>query len=177
MDPEDHSVSKRFTLSDLGFLHGPPLKGAVIVTETARDVLRADSAAFMVFDVLAGEMLVRIATHGLRAGQTYPLHRSAIAPMTDRTDVIAIDDMSQDAPQSGERSALGVISPLAVAVLGPDGNPVGALASFDTKPRVWAALQRHALRNLAYLITQEITLHASFATLEIMAGKRRWSHS
>ena len=172
MDPEDHSVSKRFTLSDLGFLHGPPLKGAVIVTETARDVLRADSAAFMVFDVLAGEMLVRIATHGLRAGQTYPLHRSAIAPMTDRTDVIAIDDMSQDAPQSGERSALGEIS-----TLGPDGNPVVALAAVDTKPRVLSDLQRHALRNLAYLITQEITLHASFATLEIMAGKRRWSHS
>lgn len=177
MDPEDQRVIRHFTLSDLGVLHGPPLKGSVIVAEMVREALQTDSAAFFVFDTLAGEMIVRAATRQLRIGTTYPLHLSAITALTESTDAIAIGDMSQDASEAGERSVLGMTAVLAAPVLGPDGNPLGALAALDNKPRAWSELHKRWLVDLAYLVTQEITLHASFRTLEILLAERKASHS
>lgn len=172
VDPDHERVARHFDLADLGILHGPPLKGASIVTELANEVLQTRIAAFIVFDELAGEVLLRTASPKLRTGTSYALHTSAIALKEDPRATVAIGDLAKDAPNSSEAAELGMGSLLAASVYGPDEQPIGALVGFGGCPRIWSASQKRKIVDLAYLITQEVALYASFATLEIIARDR-----
>ncbi len=99
MDPEYKRVERHYELIDLGIMHGPPLKGTCIVTEMANEVLQSRVAAFVVFDAVAGEVILRAAAPKLRAGTTYPLHRSAIRLSDEPPVTMAIDDLAKDAPE------------------------------------------------------------------------------
>ncbi|MEL7150392.1 MAG: hypothetical protein AAGK71_06645 [Pseudomonadota bacterium] len=167
-----HSAARRYDLSALGLLNGPPLKAASIVTETAWESLQAASAAFIVFDAESGEAVIHAKARLIKNGTRYPLHRSALAAMGDTLDQVLAIDLSQASPPPAERTEFGMVSMLAATVAGPDRYPLGALVAFDTKVREWSPMKAKQLKDLAYLITQEVMLHASFATLELMADEQ-----
>ncbi len=156
-------------MHDLGLFDGPPLKGAAIVTDIAAESLGATSAAFVAFNDMAGEAVLRSVSRRLTRGVTWPLQDSVVALVRETNGVIAVSDLVRDALHAGERVQLGMSAVLASPVLGPDEYPIGALVAFDAQPRVWTRAQHRKLDNLAYLVTQEITLRASFATLQLMA--------
>lgn len=167
-----HDIAKQYDLVALGLLDGPPLKAASIVTETTWENLQASSASFIVFDDAAGEAVLHAVARKLKAGTRYPLHSSAVAKVRDRPGKASAMDLTLCPSSPPELTELGMLSMLAAPVTGPDREAVGALAVFDVQPRHWSAIKRQQLENLAYLITQEVMLHASFATLELMAGER-----
>lgn len=167
-----HSVTRRYDLSALGLLDGPPLKAASIVTETAWESLGAASAAFIVFDDDSGEAVIHAAARQLKVGTRYPLYQSASATLRDASSKVVSINLMQVSPPPSERTEFGMACMLAATVAGPDKKPLGVLATFDTKVRDWSPMKHKQLEDLAYLITQEVMLHASFATLELMAGER-----
>lgn len=172
MGVEKHRLRRQFDLYDLGLLTGPSLKGATIVVETVKGLLKTSSAAFVVFDAMERLVLIRAKTFPLAGDQSYPLHRSALLPVEDGGFVLALKDLSKEAPSTAEATDMKMNALLASAVFGPDEKPIGALVAFDAAPRIWSELDVQNLGNLAYLITQEVTLHASFATLELMSVEK-----
>ncbi len=164
--------AKRYDLVALGLLDGPPLKAASIVTETAWENLNAASAAFIVFDDTAGEAVLHAVARKLKVGTRYPLHDAAATRVREDTGQARAMDLTRCSASPVEFTRFGMASMLAAPVAGPDTYAIGALAAFDTKPRVWSAIKQRQIEDLAYLITQEVMLHASFATLELMASER-----
>lgn len=172
MNFERHNVTERYDLRRLGLYDLPPMKAASIVTETVFDCLHPTCASFIVFDDLSNEGIFQAVARRLKAGTRFPLHRAAIAPIRDGAKTFQISDLLNDAPQAIEHTEFGLGSFLAAPVAGPDGQPIGALAVFDTAARNWPKMDYQRIENLAYLITQEVILRASFATLELMSGDR-----
>lgn len=172
MGIRQRSVARRYDLSALGLLGGPPLRAASIVTELAWESFQATSVAFIVYDDASGEAVVHAAARRLKVGTRYPLHLSAAAMVRDMPEQVHIVDLLHCVPTPAENSEFGMVSMLTAAVAGPDKAPIGALAVFDVKPRNWLPMKQKQLKDMAYLITQEVMLHASFATLELMAGER-----
>ena len=165
-------VARRYDLNALGLLGGPPLRAASIVTEIACESFEAASVAFIVYDDSCGEAVVHAVARRLKVGTRYPLHKAAAALVRDVPDQVQIVDLLHCVPTPAENSEFGMVSMLTAAVTGPDTAPIGALAVLDVKPRSWPPMKQKQLKDMAYLITQEVMLHASFATLELMAGER-----
>ncbi|MEO1537247.1 MAG: GAF domain-containing protein [Pseudomonadota bacterium] len=138
----------------------------------AFDVFHPNCAAFIVFDELTGEAVIQAVARRLKVGTRYPLHNSVVGEIRNLMEVVHVADMTELSLQSSEHSRFGFRSVLAAPVEGPDGEPIGALAVFDATSRDWPSLDHERLSNLAYLITQEVILCASFATLELMATER-----
>ena len=61
---------------------------------------------------------------------------------------------------------------MAAPVLAPDGRAAGMLVALEPAPRLWTEGELKRLEDLAHLISQEVMLRASFATLGIMARER-----
>lgn len=163
-------VERRYDLTELGLLEGPPLKASKIVTEAAWENLGTSSVAFLVFDESCGEVIVHSAAQWIKPGTRYPIHTSALAEIRDGLMTFGISELRKGYANASETKVLNMRAMLAAPVLGPDMAPVGALVAFDTKLRIWTDPERKRLENFAYLITQEIILRASFATLEIMSS-------
>lgn len=158
---------------DLGLLTGPSLKGATIVVETAKELLKTKTAAFVVFDRVERLAVVRARAYPLKGDRSYPLYSSALAAMEEGEALIAIRDLSKELPDTTEATKMEMRSLIASAVRGPDEKPIGALVALDAKPRNWSEVDIQNMSNLAYLITQEVTLQASFATLQLMSVKKQ----
>lgn len=172
LDIQNYSVTGRYDLDRLGLLDLPPLKAATIVTETAFDILHPTAAAFVVFDEGTGEAVLQAVSRRFKAGTRYALHSSALSDIRENGETFSATDLANDAPGAPEYAMLRMGSVLAAPVLGPDQYPIGALTVFDHRARIWPQMDHARLENLAYLITQEVILRASFATLELMAVER-----
>ncbi|MEM6387826.1 MAG: hypothetical protein AAF718_16490 [Pseudomonadota bacterium] len=172
MDIQNYSVTGRYDLDRLGLLDLPPLKAAAIVTETAFDILQPTAAAFVVFDEGTGEAVLQAVSRRFKAGTRYAMYASALSDIRENGETISATDLANDTCGAPEYAMLGMGSVLAAPVLGPDQYPIGALTVFDQRARIWPQMDHTRLENLAYLITQEVILRASFATLELMAVER-----
>lgn len=173
MGVENHRRRERFDLYDLGILTGPSLKGATIVVETVKGLLKTSGAAFVVFDTVERLVVVRARTHPFKGHGSYPLYSSALAAIDEGEALIAIKDLSKELPETAEATKMEMRSLIASAVHGPDEKPIGALVALGATPRAWTEVDIQNLCNLAYLITQEVTLQASFATLQLMSVKKQ----
>jgi hypothetical protein len=171
VDPEHDRVARHYDLADIGILHGPPMKGACIVTEMTNEILGTRFAAFAVFDEMASEVVLRSAAPKMHVGISYPLHKSVVTSKEYPRKTMSVADLAQEAPESGESLTLRMGSLIAASVFGPDQRPVGALVGFGANPRRWTRMQKRQIADLAYLITQEIALYASFATLGIISSR------
>lgn len=164
-----------FDKDDLGLLDGPPMRGAEIVASTASDLLSVRGAAFIVFDEISGQAVIRGAARGAQPLiKSYALSSSCLTAVRSNGESLAIEVLKSSA---SERDALNASSVLATAVVGPDQQVVGALAAWNRYSRAWTPGDISKIGELGYLISQEIALRASFATLRIMATERgRYSH-
>ena len=170
---ENHRRRERFDLYDLGLLTGPSLKGATIVVETVKELLKTTTAAFVVFDTVERLAVVRARAYPFRGQRSYPLYSSALAAIEEGEALITVRDLSKELPETAEATKMEMRSLIASAVHGPDERPIGALVALNASPRTWSEVDIQNLSNLAYLITQEVTLQASFATLQLMSVKEQ----
>ncbi|MEM7718360.1 MAG: GAF domain-containing protein [Pseudomonadota bacterium] len=163
-------VKRRYDLTELGLLEGPPLKASKIVTEAAWESLKSTSVVFFVFDDTCGEILVHAAAHQIKLGNRYPIYTSALPELREDLVTVNVPNLKISYADSIEAKVLKMAAMLAAPVLGPDMSPIGALVAFDRNARDWTEQERERLENFAYLVTQEIILRASFATIEIMSA-------
>lgn len=163
-------VKRRYDLTELGLLEGAPLKGSKIVTETAWEVLQTASLAFFVFDETSAEVIVHSAVGRIVPETRYPIYSSALAGLREDLVTFGVSDLETSFPDARETQLFKMQAMLAAPVLGPDMAPIGALVAFDTDLREWTDQDKKRLDNFAYLVTQEIFLRASFATIEIMSS-------
>ncbi len=77
-----------------------------------------------------------------------------------------------DSPDAPEIRYLDAAAYLGTPVYGPDRDAIGVLAATHSAPREWNMAALKKMENLAYLVSQEIMLRASFETLRIMAAER-----
>jgi hypothetical protein len=164
-----HRLTQRFDLYDLGLLTGPSLKGATIIVELTKRLLHTSAAAFAVFDTIERLAVIRARTLPWQGKLSYPLHSSALVTIEEGEPLIAIKDLSKEMPKTTEGTAMHMHGLIASAVHGPDEKPIGALVAMDKTARKWDTLDLQNVENLAYLITQEVTLRASFATLQLIS--------
>lgn len=166
---ENNSERSRFDLRDLGLVGGPPLRGADTVTKLAADLLRTDCVALLIFDDVASSIFARAVSDGRTCTRMLPLATS-IAEMTrSEGHAIVMSDVVAEMPEAMEAEAFEARAILSVPVFGPDIPPAGVLAAIQCEPRDWTAEDLTRMENLAYLVSQEIILRASFETLRIMS--------
>lgn len=165
-------VGAQFNLRDIGILDGPPLRGADIVVRTARDLFPATKAAFAVFDETASEVTIQSASphgHGIRP---FSLENSALGALRRGKASVIHEDLGSS---WSEAAGLNAASLIGAAVKGPDQRVIGALAVWASDKRIWPLMSSEKLEGLSYLISQEVALWASFATLRIISTERRRS--
>ena len=130
-----------------------------------------------IFDDAASALLVRT-SHGLDGDHSspngIPLTGSvaAFARASGRTTRIcdlaeAPHDTSVEYMRFGAQSYLGSI------VQGPADEPIGVLGAMHPQPHVWTYREARLVEDMAYLLSQQIMLKASFATLRIMSEERK----
>ena len=130
-----------------------------------------------VFDDAASALLVRTA-HGLDIGPVasngIPLTGSVAAFARANGRTTRICDLSE-APHdtSVEHMRFGAHAFLGSVVHGPADEPIGVLGAMHPNPHVWTYREARLVEDMAYLLSQQIMLKASFATLRIMSEERR----
>lgn len=176
MGVEKHSAGRRFDLRDLGVLEGPPLRGAETVVNLAVDLLNTDRVALLIFDDATGSVFARAVSDGRQASEMLPMSSSVASLTRGESLPVAISDVQQELPDAMERTCLGGVAVLSVPVFGPDIPPAGTLVAIERTPREWTKRDIRQMENLAYLVSQEIILRASFATLRIISRDRSPHH-
>lgn len=166
-----NKLAEHFELEDLQLLHGPPMRGTRTVVGIVPDALRAVAAAFVVFDDLASEAVIREKSGDLTLAASYPLSGSLAADLRMTLTAIKVSDLTRDGERRDFRDS-GAAALMAAPVFGPDGQSTGMLVAFDRSPRLWTDGELKRLEDLAHLISQEVMLRASFATLGILARER-----
>lgn len=165
-------LAENFELEDLQILDGPPMRGAKTVVRSACAVLNVTGAAFVVFDDLASQAVLRESAGHLTFYADYPLAGSLASDLRAALAPIKVNDLTERSATLPERIASGAAGFMAAPVLAPDGRAAGMLAALERSPRLWTSKELAQLEDLAHLISQEIILRASFATLGIMARER-----
>lgn len=166
---EKRSGTRTYDLGALGLLEGPSLKAASIVTEKTWESLPAASVAFFVFDDETGEIVVHAAARRLKTGMRFPLHSSALWALHGSARKARLFNLADADPTPAEFVEFGLPYMLAAPVFGPDNMAIGALAAFDVEAGRWSRNDHTHLEDMAYLVTQEVMLRASLATLHLMA--------
>ncbi len=164
------ALAERFELDDLQLFDGPPMKGVRTIVQTVVDIFGSAGAAFLVFDDLASEAVVREAAGDQKLKASYPLTGSQAVPRVRGTVKICDTQIRSDVDAGFASFGAGAV--LGAPVLAPDGEVIGLLAVFTTGARLWTDKELERLKELANLIDQEIMLRASFATLGILARER-----
>ncbi len=163
--------AERFEFDDLQLLDGPPMRGTRTVVNVVPDALGVAGAAFIVFDDLASEAVVREMSGSLTLAASYALAGSLAADLRMTLAPQRVSDLTRN-PSLPERTASGAGALMAAPVFAPDGRAAGMLIALDRSPRLWGNGELKQLEDLAHLISQEVMLRASFATLGILARER-----
>ena len=104
-----------------------------------------------------------------------PLSHSICRFVRDANQPLVVRDARED-PLLQEHpaiSALDVIAYLGAPVLGPDGDPWGAVCVIDSKPRDWSLDDINLLVEIGKCVSDEITLRAALAEAEALRQKSR----
>lgn len=165
-------LAENFELEDLQLIDGPPMRGAQTVVCAARSVLGVAGTAFVAFDETASEAVIRESSGHLSFHSGYPISGSVASEVRTTLTTVRISDLTERKPSAPEWTASGAMAFMASPVLAPDGRAAGMLTALDLSPRLWTIREVKQIEDLAYLISQEVILRASFATLGIMARER-----
>ncbi len=164
-------LADRFELDDLRLIDGPSMRGTRTVVHTVPASLETSGAAFVVFNDVASEAVVREVSEEVTFKSPYPLAGSIASDLRMTRAPIKRNDLTREQTLQ-ERISSGAGALMAAPVLAPDGRAAGMLVALERSPRLWSDGEMKRLEDLAHLISQEIMLRASFATLGILARER-----
>lgn len=177
MGLEKQTSRRRFHLQDLGVLEGPPPRAIRSLVELCSVAVHAQAAALFVFDDTASELFLN-ASVGLNRETPglvgLPLTGSVASFIRSENRLTRLGDLQKPPfDTSVEHLRFGIQSYLGAIVRGPADEPVGVLAAMQKTPHVWSFQNAKLVEDMAYLMSQQIMLKASFATLRIMSAERR----
>ena len=177
MGLEKEKSRRQYGPQDLGILDSPPSRGIRTVVELCAVSLKSPIAALFVFDDTASELFLN-AAFGLEQmenkQQGLPLTGSVASFARGEIGGVRIDDLATPPfDTSVEHLRFGARSYLGDVVRGPANEPIGVLSAMRHKPSTWTLQDNRLIGDLAYLLSQQIMLKASFATLKIMSSERK----
>lgn len=175
MGLEENYLKPQFGLGDLGVLDGPSLRGMTAVVNAAHAILPVRGAGFLTFDELFTSANVRTSAGAGLPGRSMQLRGSIMSTLRSENRQIAVNSLRKSTPDAPERVFFGAEAMLAAPVYGPGEDPIGALVAYRRTPHFWCPRESHMLVELAYLITQEVMLQASFETLRLIQLERKRS--
>jgi len=168
---------QHYELADIGVLDGPPIKAFDHITALAAASLVARSVAFFVADESTQSLIVRSSSALPSISDrplNLPLPQSLTRLVRAENRAVEIGGPSGEVPVENavELGRFLMESFLGVPVLGPAGEPIGALAAMYPGQHAWTREQRERLELFAYLLHQQILLRAALETLRLMAQER-----
>lgn len=177
MGLEKDKTRRQYGPQDLGIHDSPPSRGTRTVVELCTVTLKAPVAAFFVFDDTASELFLN-ASAGLESGicdrRGLPLTGSVASYVRSEAKCVRINDLGAlPFETSVEHLRFGARGYLGDVVRGPADEPIGVLSAMRLKPSDWTHQDTRLIGELAYLLSQQIMLKASFATLKIMSSERK----
>ncbi len=174
---EKQTSRRQFHLQDLGVLDGPPPRAIRSLVELCATAVRVPAAALFVFDDTASELFLN-ASIGLKRDTMglvgLPLTGSIASFVRSENRQTRLKNL-QDAPfdTAVEYERFGIQSYLGSIVCGPADEPIGVLAAMHNTPHDWTFREAKLVEDMAFLMSQQIMLKASFATLKIMSAERK----
>ncbi|MCV6595002.1 MAG: GAF domain-containing protein [Silicimonas sp.] len=177
MGLEKEKTRQTFGPQDLGILDTPPSRALRTVVELCAHALKSPVAALFIFDDAAGELFLNTAV-GLETqtsgGIGLPLSGSLASHVRSENRVVRIDNLLHPPfDTSVEHMRFGAQSFIGGVVCGPMDDPIGVLAAMHRGQHNWTLQEAKLVGDMAYLISQQIMLKASFATLKIISAERR----
>lgn len=169
---EKHRVGQQFGLRDLGILDGPPLRGTDIVVATAASLLDVDAVNVMIFDDTSASIETSASSEISFRSLSFPTAESICSLVRSQNETIEITNAKLEMPKAQELIGNGVAAIIACPIYGPDTEAIGVFAAFKTNAHVWSLPEKKLAEDMAYLVSQEVILRASFETLRIMASER-----
>ena len=176
MGLEKQTSRRQFHLQDLGVLEGPPPRAIRSLVELCATAIGTPAAGLFVFDDTASELFLNASVGLNREASSLvglPLTGSVASYARSENRVARIGELAV-APfdTSVEYLRFGVRSYLGAIVRGPADEPIGVLAAMQMSPHEWTFRDAKLVEEMAYLMSQQIMLKASFATLRIMKAER-----
>ena len=177
MGLEKQTTRRQFHLQDLGVLEGPPPRAIRSLVELCSASVQAPASALFVFDDTASELFLNASTgldRDARGPIGLPLTGSVASFVRSENRLTRIGNL-HCAPfdTSVECLRFGIQSYLGAIVQGPADEPIGVLAAMHMTPHDWTFREAKLVEDMAYLMSQQILLKASFATLRIMSAERK----
>ena len=147
------------------------------MVELCATAVRTPAAALFVFNDNASELFLNASTGLNRSAPGLiglPLTGSVASLVRSENRVTRIDDLQAALlDTSVEFLRFGIRSYLGAVVQGPADEPIGVLAAMRQAPHNWTFREARLVEDMAYLMSQQIMLKASFATLKIMSAERK----
>ena len=177
MGLEKQSQKRQFSQKDLGILDGPPSRGIRTIVELCALATRARSTALFIFDDAASELFLSASDGLARTGNTpvgLPLTGSVASHVRLENQITRINELGE-APfdTSVEYARFGIRAYMGAIVRGPADEALGILAVMHQTPHFWTFHEAKMLEDMAYLLSQQILLKASFETLRLMSAERK----
>lgn len=172
MGLEKHRVVQQFGLREIGVLDGPPLRGAEVVVNSAAELLNVPAVVVLIFDDVSSTLECRAASSLDYKTLSFPTSGSLCSSARSENATIAITNARIEAPSAPEPDKLKGQSVIACPIYGPDTEAIGVLMAVRSDPHVWSIDERKTAEDMAYLVSQEVILRASFETLRIMSSER-----
>jgi hypothetical protein len=142
-----------------GLLDSPPEAVYDRITRAAADALDAPHAALSLIDVDRQFFKSSVGIGGTSAQETQtPLERSVCQYAVANGAALILEDARVD-PVFKNHPAVRdgtVVAYLGIPVIDHDGNAIGTLCVFDTKPRLWGTGHVQVLSDLAALAAERI---------------------
>ena len=173
MGHEAKALKRSFDLHDIGVLQDTPLRGSETILDIQDRLLSPASSALYFFDDLCSEVYIRRLAEGVRSQMRVSQGETVADLARQNAGPACITNLIEAMPHSREVLDYGVTSFIGAPVLGPDSSPIGILGAMSCTPRRWTLMNRKVQEDLAHLVSQEIMLRASFATLRIINQERR----
>jgi len=169
--------AERFSLYSLGILDGPPDATFDFIVNTISEILHVPMCLISVIDDTKNRQHF-LASVGLpsevKIAREIPLSHSVCQHV--RNEGLAMQFRSTEiAPELAGNFAprkLNAKSYAGSPILGPDGNPIGAICAIDTVPRIWTSRDAGYLDGFAEIVNMQIAQRATVETLKIIARKK-----
>lgn len=181
MGVQKEKSRQSFGPQDLGILDRPSPRGLRALVELCAVSVQAPIAALFIFDETASELFLNNSV-GLPLdayGESgLPLTGSVAAHVRNESRVVRISDLRKPPfDTSAEYLRFGTRAYIGGVVKGPADEPIGVLAAMHPTACDWTFHQAKLVGDMAYLLSQQIMLKASFETLRLMSAERRKGYS
>ena len=177
MGLEKESRKRQFGPQDLGILDGQPPKGIRKIVELCSVAVRSPCSGLFVFNDYAGELFLST-SEGIKYETSnligLPLTGSIASFVRSENRLTRINDLREPPHDTSvEFLRFGIRAYLGAVVRGPLDEPIGILAAMHKSAHYWTFREAKIVEDMAYLLSQQVMLKASFETLRIISDERK----